>query len=192
VRLASPIKSAPQPLQTQAVFRHLSAHEIDKLRGGPNRTPSNKSTHGSEVITECLALNYQLSPFIVDPFGLLGPTATDFLLGLDTPASQFKIDIDRFNESTTKQAIKSLYDNNRISDIFRKADTNWSHNKQNHIWFTDSYKATIPSVWARYILFCGISKALAAHIDASFSVLRRLHHQSPASNNLNFDQYCSD
>jgi len=39
--LASPIKLAPQPLQmcsiimTQAVFRHLSAHEIDKLRG-PN------------------------------------------------------------------------------------------------------------------------------------------------------------
>ena len=31
------------------------------------------------------------------------------------------------------------------------------------IWFTDSYKATIPSVWARYVLSCGISKALAAH-----------------------------
>ena len=196
VRLASPIKSAPQPLQmcsnimTQVVFRHLSAHEIDKLRG-PNRTPAN-NTHGSEVIAECLALNYQLTPFIVDPFGLLGPTATDFLLGPDTPASQFQIDIDRFHESPTKQAIKSLYDNNRISDIFRKADTNWSHNKQNHIWFTDSYKATIPSVWARYILSCGISKALAAHIDASFSVLRKHHHQSSTSNHINFQRYCSD
>ena len=61
------------------VFKHLSAYEIDKLHE-PNQTPLNNA-HGTEVIAKCLILNYQLTPFVIDPSGLLGHTETNILLG---------------------------------------------------------------------------------------------------------------
>jgi len=175
---------------TPAVFRHLSSFELEKLRG-PNRSSLN-ANQGAQIIEECLSLNYQLSPFIVDPFGLLGPTATDLLLGPDTPASKFQLDPSSYPTPSTQQAIQALYHPNRFNDIFRLADIKWKSNKSNNIWFTDSYKATLPSQWARQILSCGIAKALSSHIDNAFSVLRSHHFQSSHSSPTKFSRYSSE
>ena len=125
---------------TPAVFRHLSSFEVEKLRG-PNRTQAN-NTHGSEIITECLNLNYQLNPFIVDPFGLLGPTAADLLLGPDTPASKYKLDPSKFITPITKKEVSELHNPNRFNNIFRQEDVQWKKNKPNiHRFTDDSHRA---------------------------------------------------
>ena len=196
VRLTPPLLSPQEPTQmysqqmTPAVFRHLSSFELEKLRG-PNRSTTT-TNQGSQIIEECLSLGYQISPFIVDPFGLLGPIAADLLLGPDTPASKFQLDPSHYSTPSTQQAIRALYHPNRFNDILRIADLKWKSNKSNNIWFTDSYKATLPSQWARQILSCGIAKALSSHVDNAFSVLRSHHHQSSHISPTQFSRYSSD
>ena len=114
------------------------------------------------------------------------------LLGPDTPASKYQLDPSNYSTPSTQQAIQALYYPNRFNNIRHIADLKWKSNKNNNTWFTDSYKATLPSQWARQILSCGIAKALSSHVDNAFSILRSHHHQSSHISPTQFSRYSSD
>jgi hypothetical protein len=74
---------------------HLQVYKKQKLNRGNKRNPTTGTTiSGDGIIGEILQNNMTLIPFVIDPFGCLGPILCHFLFGtrptvpLSFPSSQ--------------------------------------------------------------------------------------------------------
>ena len=145
-------------LMTDKVFRHHEAAENKKFKG-PNRP----GTPGDHIIKELNDNNCRILPATFDSFGKLGPAITDFLYGPNNEYKTFKRNTETLH-AHAKQAIKIATEKNRVHSLLTRANVDWTTKNGKTSWYTTSYKAKTPSMWAKQYLCISMINALGKHL----------------------------
>eukprot|EP00978_Attheya_sp_CCMP212_P002466 scaffold5041_cov42-Attheya_sp.AAC.3 len=73
----------PDP-SSPALRKHHFRYEFEKFKGRTRTNSRGKHIWGTDVIDDCNQQKFLLLPFTIDPNGMLGPTAQNFLFGTPT------------------------------------------------------------------------------------------------------------
>jgi hypothetical protein len=122
-----------------SVTKHQQKAEREKFCG-PSVNTAHTFVKGEIVIRALNDSHTFLLPFVIDPFGDLGPLANRFLLGIHPDPTPDPL---VFQSATSQQAYDNLTYKADPSGLAHHADTSWSSNSAHlpfvhtyHIWVT--------------------------------------------------------
>jgi len=93
----------------------------------------------------------RIIPATFDSFGRLGPTITDFLFGPNNAYKSFERHTNNLSPAA-QQAIANTTEKHRIHSLLPRANKDWKLKHGEVTWYTPSYKAKTPSMWAKQYL----------------------------------------
>jgi len=92
-------------------------------------------------------------PFTIDHHGMLGPIASEFILGHEN--ATFTISLNTYENRSTSNEVKELIQlsmhKNRHNNILTKANKAWKE-AYGTKWFTNTYHAQTPRQWAKQVI----------------------------------------
>lgn len=164
VRVTSslPPSSGGDQNNTVTVTHHYQRAEREKFKG-PTVNTASTYINGEMVIRALNESNTVLLPFIVDPFGGLGPIANAFLFGLRPDPKLPRL---TFTSSTSQTAYDHATSTSAPFGLTAKADRSWSRTAP-HVPFGRTYHSWFPTNWARQILGGTINFEFAKHLYGS-------------------------
>jgi hypothetical protein len=127
---------------TVSITKHLQKAEQAKFCG-PSISTTSTFVNGEMVIRALNESNTLLIPFIVDPFGGLGPIANCFLFGLRPKPAPDPL---HFHSTTSQEAYKNTMSPAAPTGLSHRADQYWSCNSP-HLPFGNTYHSWFPTNW---------------------------------------------
>ena len=128
---------------------------------------------GPDIIDECNQQKILLLPITIDPNGMLGPTAQNFLFGTPTE-DDFPVTSYSKLPPPCRKAINSTRGSYGITSVLKQANQAWhsQHPDPNSTsWFGNTYHTPTPKRWAQFILGLTTAKTYANHfLDAYDSI----------------------
>jgi len=106
----------------------------------------------------------RIIPATFDSFGRLGPTITDFLFGPNNAYKSFERHTNNLSPAA-QQAIANTTEKHRIHSLLPRANKDWKLKHGEVAWYTPSYKAKTPSMWAKQYLSINMINAIGRHIE---------------------------
>jgi len=168
---------------TVSVTKHHQVAEREKLCG-PNVNTASSYVNGEMIIRALTDSGTLLVPFIVDPFGGLGPIANRFLFGLRPNPAPTPL---TFGSPTSQTAHDNVTSTAAPSGLTRRADRQWKQHCP-HLPFGRTYHAWFPSTWTRQVLGGTINLAFAQHLYTS---IRRDYTPNPTRTSNRLHPYPS-
>jgi hypothetical protein len=107
--------------------------------------------------------NTLLIPFIVDPFGGLGPIANCFLFGLRPNPAPNPL---HFHSATSQEAYNNTMSPAAPTGLSHRANQYWVRNLP-HLPFGNTYHSWFPTNWIRQTLGANINLTFAQHLYCS-------------------------
>ena len=142
--------------------KHHQTHEYKKFK--LNDHPSSNST-SEQLAQELIIKNHRMLPFTIDHHGMIGPIASEFLLGHDN--ATFTTSPNDYENRTTSKEVKELINlsmhKNRHKNILTQANKAW-RTAYGTKWFTNTYHAQTPRQWAKQVIGTTFSIQSAKHI----------------------------
>jgi len=130
-----------------------------------------------ELSAELTKKRYRMPPFTIDHQGMMGPIATEFLLGHKNAI--FSVSPNKYDKKNTtketKELIKLSMHKNRHQNILTKANSLWKLTYGSQ-WYTNTYHAQTPRQWAKQVLGNTFSIQSSKHI---IQALNKLNMQTP-------------
>ena len=157
-----------------AMKTHHQTQEHQKFKIDDHAKSNSTS---EELSAELIKKRYRMLPFTIDHQGMLGPIATEFLLGHKNAI--FTISPNEYDKKNTtketKELIKLSMHKNRHENILTKANSLWklAYGSQ---WYTNTYHAQTPRQWAKQVLGNTFSIQSSKHI---IRALNKLNMQTP-------------
>jgi len=161
-----PYKAPPEcttfPAITKGMATHHRLSEYKKFK-----LKDSESSHATadQLAQEMIAKRYRLLPFTVDHQGMLGPIASEFLLGNDK--SFFSSNIQEYETRQTSVPISKLIQfsqhKKRKKNVLKRATKHWRETFGNK-WYTNTFHAQTPGQWAKQVMGITFSMESAKHI----------------------------
>jgi hypothetical protein len=164
VRVTSslPSPSGGDQNNTVTVTHHHQKAEREKFCG-PTVNTESTFVNGEMVIRALNESNTVLLPFVVDPFGQLGPIANAFLFGLRSKPPPPALS---FSSPTSQTAYDNATSKSAPFALTVRADRSWSRTAQ-RLPFGRTYHSWFPTNWARQVLGATINSVFAKHLYTS-------------------------
>jgi len=147
---------------TNIIKQHHQIHEYKKFK--INDHPSSNST-SEQLAQELVTKKHRMLPFTIDHHGMLGPIASEFLLGQDN--ATFISSPNEYENKNTSKEVKELIQlsmtKNRHKNILTQANNIWKH-AYGTKWFTNTHHAQTPKQWAKQVIGNTFSIHSAKHI----------------------------
>jgi len=147
---------------SETMSTHHQQYEYKKLK---LKDHAKSDSTANELTKELTLKQHRLLPFTIDHHGMMGPIATDLLIGHHN--STFDIAPNAYDKRSTSTETQDLIrlsmHKNRHRNILKKATNLWKQ-KFGSIWFTNTYHAQTPGQWAKQVLGNTFSIHSAKHI----------------------------
>ena len=130
---------------------------------GPSINTESTFVNGEMVIHALNDTDTVLLPFIVDPFGGLGPIVTAFLFGLRLKPPPPRL---IFLSATSQMAYNNAVSKSAPFAITTCTDRAWSHHVP-HLPFGHTYHSWFPMNWSQQVLGMTINSSFAQHLHTS-------------------------
>jgi hypothetical protein len=145
---------------TVSITKHLQKAEQAKFRG-PSISTTSTFVNGKMVVRALNESNTLLIPFIVDPFGSLGPIANHFLFGLRPDPAPDPLHF--HSAATSQEAYNNTMSPAAPTGLSHHANQYWSRNLP-HLSFGNTYHSWFPTNWIRQTLGANINLTFAQHL----------------------------
>ena len=147
---------------TETMKKHHQIHEYKKFKIN-DHPPSNSTSE--QLAQELVTKQHRMLPFTIDHHGMIGPIASEFLLGLQN--ATFQSSPNDYENKTTSTEVKNLISQsmkkNRHKNILTQANNVWKH-AYGTKWFTNTHHAQTPRQWAKQVIGNTFSINSAKHI----------------------------
>ena len=147
---------------TNIMQKHHQTQEYKKFK--INDHPSSNST-SEQLAQELVTKRTRMLPFTIDHHGMLGPIASEFLLGHEN--ATFTTSPNTYENRSTSNEVKELIQlsmhKNRHNNILTKANKAWKE-AYGTKWFTNTYHAQTPRQWAKQVIGNTFSIHSSKHI----------------------------
>jgi len=142
--------------------KHHQTHEYKKFK--INDHPSSNST-SEQLAQELINKKHRMLPFTIDHHGMLGPIASEFLIGHQN--ALFTTSPNEYDQRSTTPEITTLIQSSmhkkRHQNILTKANKAWQQ-AYGTKWFTNTYHAQTPRQWAKQVIGNTFSIHSSKHI----------------------------
>jgi len=143
--------------------KHRQTHEYKKFKIN-DHPPSNSTS--AQLANELTTKRYRMMPlFTIDHHGMMGPIASEFLLGQEN--ATFSTSPNEYETRSTTTEVKDLINlsmhKNKHKNILTQANKIWKQTYGSK-WYTNTYHVQTPRQWAKQVLGNTFSIHSAKHI----------------------------